>query len=127
MSKLLTAADILAADDLSREKVDVPEWGGHVFVQTLDGTGRDAFETDLVSSNGDDKKINRENFRGKLLGRCIVDDKGKRLFTEAQIEALGKKSAKALDRCLEVAKRLNALSNEDVEELTGNSEPGPSA
>ena len=34
---MLTKEAILAADDLPREKVDVPEWGGEVYVRALTG------------------------------------------------------------------------------------------
>ncbi len=41
---LLTKDDILGADDLATEDVEVPEWGGCVRVRALTGTERDAFE-----------------------------------------------------------------------------------
>ena len=44
---ILSKEAILAADDLPREKVNVPEWGGEVLVRTMSGTDRDAFEASL--------------------------------------------------------------------------------
>ena len=46
---ILSKEAILAADDLPREIVSVPEWGGQVCVRTMTGTDRDAFETSLLS------------------------------------------------------------------------------
>ena len=40
---ILSKDAILAADDLPRETVHVPEWGGDVYVRTMSGTDRDAF------------------------------------------------------------------------------------
>ena len=36
---------ILAASDRQKEKAEVPEWGITVFITTMSGTERDAFET----------------------------------------------------------------------------------
>ena len=46
---ILSKDAILAADDLPRETVHVPEWGGDVYVRTMSGTDRDAFETSLIA------------------------------------------------------------------------------
>lgn len=116
---------ILNAQDLKREAVVVPEWDGvTVYVRTLTGAERDAFESSILDAAG---KVTRDNARAKLVGRCVVDEAGGRVFDEADIAALGRKSASALDRLFSVASRLNGLSNKDVEELEKNSGTGPSA
>jgi len=116
---MLTRDQILSADDLKRETVAVPEWGGDVIVRTMTGTERDAFEASLQGGKGG--KLNLANIRARLVSRTAVDDAGARLFTEADIEAVGGKSAAALDRCFAVAQRLNGLSAKDVEDLGKNS------
>jgi len=45
----------------------------------------------------------------------------KQLFTVADIDALGQKSAKALDRIFEIAQRLSKIGANDVEEMAKNS------
>lgn len=114
---LLTRDQILKADDLKTEVVKVPEWrkDGEIIVSTMSGTGRDEYESDIYSSKG-----SMVNTRAKLLIRCIVDKDGKRLFTEKDIVALGAKSAKPLDRCFDVARKLNGIGVDDVEEATKN-------
>lgn len=114
----LTRDQILEADDLERQEVEVPEWGGSVWVRSMTGLERDKFETTLT--NGKDKGVNLQNIRARLVGLCSVDDGGARLFTDDDVKLLGKKSAKALDRVFDVAQRLNGLRNEDVEELAEN-------
>jgi hypothetical protein len=118
----LTKETILAADDLPLQEVSVPEWGGHVWVRTMRAVERDAFE--VAAMNGDG--VNRENFRARLAVATLVDDDGTLLFGASDMDALGKKSAAALDRVMGVAMRLNGLSKDDVEDLVGNSEPGQS-
>lgn len=123
---LLTRDAILAAPDLLTEEVSVPEWGGTVLVRGLTGTERDAFEEEMIVRRGQHRDVNLANFRARLLVKAVVDKAGKRLFTRADMEALGCKSAAAIQRVFQVAMRLSGMSDEDVEELTKNSEPGQS-
>lgn len=116
---------ILSAEDLNRELVEVPEWGGSVYVQAMSGVERDAYEASIIEINEDAKgnvttKRRMENLRAKMVARCMVGEDGERLFDESEIEALGAKSAKALDRVFSVAQKLNGVSDKDLEELAGN-------
>lgn len=120
MTTMLTRDQILAADDLKRQAVAVPEWGGDVYVRMLTGGERDAFE---VSAELKDRK----NIRAKLLSLTVCDEAGVRLFTDADILALTGKSAAALERLFEAAMKLNRIGAKDVEELEKNSESGPRA
>lgn len=121
----LTKDDILALDDLPRESVDVPEWGGTVYVRTLTGTERDAFEASVMAPRKG-ARMNTANIRARLGVLCIVDENGERLFSDRDAIELGKKSAPALDRIFTAAQRLNGLSAEDIEELVKNSDSDPS-
>lgn len=113
----LTRLQILGAADRPSVTVSVPEWGGEVIVTTMSGVARDAWEQSLV---GDDKKINVENMRGRLLAFSAVDEAGNRLFTDEDAIALGQKSAKALERCVKVIQRLNGLTDRDLEDAKKN-------
>lgn len=114
---VLTKDQILAADDLKTEVVSVPDWGGEVIVSTMTGIDRDKLEE---AAQGDDGKIGTDNFRAKLLAFTLVDEQGNRLFTENEIEALGRKSASALNKVFNVAMRLNALRKVDEDEMVKN-------
>ncbi len=117
----LSREQILNADDLKTEEVNVPEWGGTVKVRAMTGTERDAFEASLVdNTHGKTPQMKTENIRAKLVAKTIIDADGKQLFGVADIEALGKKSAAALDRIYGVSSRLSKISAEDVEELAKN-------
>jgi hypothetical protein len=117
---LLTRDQILAAEDLSRELVEVPEWGGSVWVRALTGGERDDFEASCLMTKGKSSELNYRNMRAKLVVRTAVTETGERVFGDADVEALTQKSASALDRLFSVASRLSALGKEDVEELTKN-------
>lgn len=117
---ILNRDQILKAKDLKTEVVKVPEWSknGEVILTTMTGTARDEWETSLIDKSN--TKTNLANMRARLLVICIVDKDGKRLFTEHDINRLGAKSAKPLDRCFDVAQRLNGIGVEDVEDLAKN-------
>lgn len=113
-TNILTKEAILAADDLPRERVNVPEWGGDVFVRTMTGTERDAFEASLIGTGGA-KDGRLDNVRARLVSLALCSESGERLFDDAEIAALGKKSARALDRVFGVAQRLNGIGTEQVD------------
>ncbi len=65
-------------------------------------------------------KGNRSNFRAALLVRCLCDEQGNRLFTEADTEALGAKSGAVLDRLFDVAFKANALGQYGIDAAKKN-------
>jgi len=109
---------ILAAEDRTYEDVDCPEWGGTVRLRSITGAQRDAYEQGIVQQRGNSRALNLRNARAKLIVLCAVDDTGKPLFTEADVNALGRKNAKPLDRLFDACRRLAGLSDDDVERLT---------
>jgi len=115
---MLNKDEILKADDLKTETVSVPEWGGDVSIRTITGAERDSYEAGIIGSG---KKKNLQNLRAKLCAKCLVDEDGTRLFSDAEILALGGKSAKPLDRIFDAAQKLNGFTDADVEELEKNS------
>lgn len=131
---MLTRDLILAADDLPRERVDVPEWGDFVFVRGMNGAERDSWETELAKAGKDDEVDSvaagadaSSSFRASVLVRCFCDDKGDRLFADADAAALGKKSGKALDRAFDIARRLSGIGLGAEDDAVKNSVPARSA
>jgi hypothetical protein len=125
MTMQLTRDDILQAQDITIEKVEVPEWGGEVFIKGLTGTERDFFESTIVLFRGKAQQMNLQDVRARLASLTICDVDGNRLFTEQNVRALGEKSAAALQRVFRIAQRLSGLSNEDVLELTEGLKQSP--
>lgn len=123
---VLKREDILAIEDIQKELVEIPEWGGSVWVYGMTAAERDHLEKGLIQTKGKDVQTNLENIRAKLAVICVRDEDGKRIFNEADIHELGRKSASALDRIFDVAQRLSGLSTRDIEELSKNSESGQS-
>ena len=117
MADLSLRDRILAAADRPQEPVFVPQWGLSVFVRTLSGAERDDWEASIVQQKGKATTYDLRNIRARLVCKCIVDESGRRVFSDHEAEALGEKSAAALDLLFTVAQRLNALTNADVEDL----------
>lgn len=122
--KSLSKSDILSADDLKREWVDVPEWGGGVYVTSFSADTKDALEVKLMAAAG---KTGGIGFRAAYCALAMVDDMGRRLFTDEEAAMLGTKFAGALDRIFEVVSRINRISEKDIEDLEKNSAAAPGA
>jgi hypothetical protein len=114
---MLTKDQILDADDQQTEIVNVPEWGGDVKIAVMSGFARDRFEASIVGTGGG---TNMQNIRAKMCAASIVDENSELMFSDKDIQKLGKKSSAALDRVFSAAKKLNKMSDDDVEELAKN-------
>ncbi len=119
----LSREAILAIQDIPSEDVFVPEWNTWVRVRGLTGAERDAFEEAILAGRGKDTKVNLRNIRAKLVAKSVVDpETGQYLFSEEDLKALGRKSARALARIYDVAQRLAGITKADEEELAGTGE-----
>lgn len=123
---MLTKDQILNANDLPTKVIPISEWGIDVIIKTMTGTERDAWEASLVKGKGKNTRIDATNVRAKLCVCVLVDEKGNRLFSDNDAFALGRKSSAALDKVFEIAQKLNGISDEDIEELAGNSKAAQS-
>ena len=90
----------------------------------MSGREKDAFEAQIADMKNGKPTYNLHDFRAKLCALVLVGEDGKPLFTRKDVDVLSEKSAAALDRIVDVAKRLNGFSDSDVEELAKNSETG---
>ena len=124
----LTAEQILAVSDIETEAVDVPEWGGKVFVRGLSAVDVDNYNRSLVvmDKRGNTTVGRLDNVRASLVVRCLVNEDGERLFEERQARDLGKKSSAVIQRLWEVARRLSRMDDAQ-EELEVEVFGGPQA
>lgn len=113
----LSRDDILKADDSQPEEIDlsdIPGYNGTVLVRGMTGRERDAFEVSMMQpGRGGRRELNTSNVRARLVSRCVIDDDGNRLFTDADIADLGEKNAAAVDRIYEAAARLSGMGGEE--------------
>lgn len=109
----LSAEQILAADDMGLKRVEVPEWGGEVFLRVMSVGERDAYERQWIGK----KETGIENFRTRYLAGVLCDEKGKLLFSRDQIASLAEKSGAVMGRLFDEAMKHNKMTEEDVQEL----------
>lgn len=117
---LLKFTEILDADDFKTMDVEVPEWGGTVRIRNLTGAERDAWESENIKYDNKSGKNspNLVNLRARLIAKCAINEDGTPLFTSKRaVEMLGSKASSALDRLFSACQELNAITDEDVEEL----------
>lgn len=119
---LLTREQIIAAQDIDTIEVLVPEWGGLVLVRGLTAAQRGQFTAAIYEQRGKQQVVKLQDIQVRLCALSIVDEHGKRIFSDNDLALLAGKSAAALQHVFEAAQRLSGLSNEDVEELTKNSD-----
>ena len=110
---LLSKESIMGVSDLPTEVVEVSQWGGSVKVRGMNAGERDRFEEAI-------RKHGMANLRSLLASMTIINEDGKRMFSDKEVDKLAEKSAEALDTIVEVASRLSGLLDEDVEILEGN-------
>jgi hypothetical protein len=104
---------ILGCNTTDVSKVSVKEFGGDVCVATL--TAAEADRIKEAGSNG-----MPSNVFLVILGAC--DDKGVRLFTDADAEILAKKPARALTRIANKVLQHNGMTDDEGEAKNASSE-----
>jgi len=138
MAVLNDKSKILSMVQLKKQLVDVPEWGkdAQVWVQELTASERDEYEQSLTNVRQKGRKTevtpNFINSKARFAVKCIVDEKGERIFQDAEANKLGKLSSLAINRIVEVGYELSGMNKEDVEDLEENlssaqSEDSPSS
>lgn len=121
--KLLTKDQILGLDDRDYVEIEVPQWEGTVRLGTMTAHDRDTFESQFVGAEKlPEARKNKlyMDLRARFLAKCIVGEDGKRLFTNADIKELSGRSAPVINLLFNEARKLNGLTQADVEELEGN-------
>lgn len=122
------------ASTLPEEVVHVEQWGRDITLRGLSSRERDEFEASNLqratakSGNGKGRRRGGNvdpdltNFRARLVARHIVEG-GQRVFANVRgEEVLGEQPAAVLDKLFTVSRRLSGFSDEDIEELSKNSE-----
>lgn len=110
---------ILQANDIQKELVEVPEWGVTVEVRGMSGADR-ARIFDTVSKDGDVKA--GELYVETVMATTFDPETGARLFDESDRTALMEKSAQAIDRLSEVGLRLSGMTK-DAQDAAGKRFP----
>lgn len=113
--KWLSIDDILRSQDAKVERVDVPEWGGYVYLGPLGGDDRDWLDGKLAASK--DKASDFVGVRREVVARSLRTEKGERMvISAAQVAALGGKNGEVIDRLFQHCQRISGLTGKDAVE-----------
>ena len=130
VEKLLTRDLLLKKEELEVVKVDLGK-DEFVYVRQMTGRERDNFEQSLIKETKDakgavtgyDRALG--DFRAKLAVVTLSDEKGELLLDSKDYSRLSQHmSARRLELIVNAAQKLNAITEEDKEELVKNLEVG---
>jgi len=96
-------AAIAAFDDTEREPVQA--WGKTFYIGIMDEA---AYQSWMSLKD----RLQPGTCRAILVAHCLTDEEGNRVFTNEQIPALRRKSAKTVERLFYLARDKNDLSPE---------------
>lgn len=107
----LTREAILAAEDLKRDTVPVPEWGDGAVATIRMMTAAERMEY-LRQATVDAKKDGQAaiSIEAILVAMSVCDESGALLFKPEDIPALAAKSATAISRIANAAAALNEIA-----------------
>jgi hypothetical protein len=119
---------LLQRDELKIEKVQLTR--GFVYVREMTGYEKDVWEQSMLKQrpSGDKNKpveyeTTLEDFRAKLAVVTVCDESGELLFQPKDVKTLNKMmSASNMERIIEAAQRLNAVTEKDKEDILKNLE-----
>ena len=117
MSKILSKQDILNSRKPKKTLIEVPEWGGSVYIKHL--TASIAIEFSQLAS---DKTLNMANtdmnllFVIKLLAFSIIDEDENQLFTEDEIKIMLDTEFIALTGMIDKILCINGMSEQAVKD-----------
>jgi len=113
----MLSRDGILASQLATEELDVPEWGGRVIVRALTGSERDEWDAWRFrqAAIGEFDLHSRRIVRAKMAQLSLVDEDGRHLFSDSDVQALGEKDGAALHRIWEVGLRLSKIVVTDAD------------
>lgn len=111
---------ILARKSVPLKQQRVEAFGGTVIVQEMRAREKDEYEQSMVAGKGKNQAVNIRNGRAKLVVLSVVDEAGKRIFTDADVVLLGELPVADIDRICEAAQALSAVSDEDIQNIASN-------
>ena len=120
----LTLQEIIAAQDRTPVEVEVPEWGGAVYVVGMSGDDRDRFDSTWgakLSASNEDGPIDMAGLRALVVSKTLCDADGVLLLKrESEVTQLGRKSSAALDKIFSLACKLSGIDLGDDDDMVKN-------
>jgi hypothetical protein len=122
----ITRDEIQEVNDIQFEDVPVDEWKKDAKIRIVGMNAKEAtaFSKSLVKMDPDGKvtSVKMDGFMEEMIIRTAHTEDMKPMFTKADKEWLGSKSAKVLKRLAETAQRLSGMDNVANDNAAKNSD-----
>lgn len=116
MSDFLSRDEILSVEDYVTDVVDAHEWGGKVRVRSLEASHRARIESTTYEVNRAGKGYEKiTDMAVKVVIWGCINEKGDRLFSDADLKALMKKNPAPIERIENRILELSGLKQGAVE------------
>ena len=107
----LTKQDILNSQDFELIELEIPEWGGKVYLRPFSLEQRERLE---VAQKNPDATVH--SLMGLTVAMSICDEDGNLLFTPDDVDTLKQKSSKAIQDIFSSVTELNGFSDKNADE-----------
>ncbi|MGH7206836.1 MAG: hypothetical protein ACREI2_11575 [Nitrospiraceae bacterium] len=112
----LSREQILASrKDRKPVRLEVPEWGGEVYVRVLSAADQMAISEGLPPSK----------VPIRILLHCLVDEGGERIFADGDQDELAREDFPIILRVFSFVAKLNGLSTKELDEAMASFEIAP--
>ncbi|MCI0351568.1 MAG: hypothetical protein L0Z53_19265 [Acidobacteriales bacterium] len=115
----LTRQAFLAANDIRRELVTVPNIGD-VFVRGMSAAEHEDYLHEVYQRRESSDLFDHRGLKVWQIVRCVVDEQGAPLFTASDAQALLAKSKVAIDTLASAIARLSGTDDKEAEGLEKN-------
>lgn len=113
----LTAAEIFAKPDQELIELQVPEWGGSVWIRSFDAGELLQIEREFYDPKTGGVNPAKGNLRVKVVLLGVCDQNGSPIFAAAEIPKLEKRNAKIMDRLATAVLGHNRMDDKSKEAL----------
>lgn len=111
----LTKEDFLSYDDMGIKevKLNIPGIKGKFYVRAVTADEKDRLEQEI--------ERNPRHVRAKYVALSVCDKDGNRIFDDADVINLSKKSLKLIQPLFHAVIEANSITQEEIEEMAKNS------
>lgn len=101
---MLTADAIRSINDVKIEKLEIPEWNGCLYIRSFSAAVRESISTRT-------EEMKSKSLMARFVVASACDESGNLLFTNEDVDALGKKDARVMQRIFKAILNLNAIGD----------------
>lgn len=122
----LTAEVIFAVQDIKRERLDIEEWGGYVWVHSLSSSQHEKLVQSCMRGTGKNRAMDMIGYQSKLAVLCARDDEGARIFADEHADKLAAKASGPISKIANKAQELSGFGEGAIEVAKENLGQTPS-